>query len=82
MSVRNEGAPFTDRWSPVTVLRGLLLCLHRDIMKAMAAADVRERLAAIAMEPVGNSPEAFAAQVKADVARWARVIRDAGIKVD
>jgi tripartite-type tricarboxylate transporter receptor subunit TctC len=53
-----------------------------NILKAMAATDVRERLAAIAMEPVGNGPEAFSAQVKADVERWARVIRDAGIKVD
>jgi len=56
--------------------------LHGDIMKAMAAPDVRERLAAIAMEPVGNTPEAFAAQVKSDVARWGKVIREANIKVD
>jgi tripartite-type tricarboxylate transporter receptor subunit TctC len=40
----------------------------------------RERLAAIGFTPVGNTPEEFSAQIKRDIARWAKVIREAGIK--
>ena len=42
--------------------------------------DVQERTQALGFEPVGNSPEEFAAQIKADGAKWAKVIREAGIK--
>jgi len=54
--------------------------LYREIARIVALPDVKERLAAIGYTPIANSPEAFAAQIKADVARWAKVIRDAGIK--
>jgi tripartite-type tricarboxylate transporter receptor subunit TctC len=53
-----------------------------DIMKAMNTQDMRDRLTAIAMIPVGNSPDEFTAQVKADIARWGKVIREGGIKID
>ena len=43
-------------------------------------AEVKERLAAIGYTPVANTPEEFSAQIKRDVARWAKVIKDAGIK--
>jgi tripartite-type tricarboxylate transporter receptor subunit TctC len=73
---------FQGVFAPAGIPKAVLARLHGDIMKAMAAPDVRERLAAIAMEPVGNTPEAFTAQVKADIARWGRVIREGNIKVD
>ncbi len=73
---------FQGVFAPAGIPKAVLSRLHGDIMKAMAAPDVRERLAAIAMEPVGNTPEAFTAQVKADIARWGRVIREGNIKVD
>jgi tripartite-type tricarboxylate transporter receptor subunit TctC len=43
-------------------------------------ADVQERLAAGALDEAGGSPEEFAAFVKRDVARFAKVIREAGIQ--
>ena len=54
--------------------------LYREIARVLALPEVRERLAAIGYTPVGNTPEEFSAQLKRDVARWAKVIRDAGIK--
>ena len=54
--------------------------LQREIARVLALPEVRERLAAIGYTPVGNTPEEFSAQIKRDVARWAKVIRDAGIK--
>ena len=40
---------------------------------------LRERLGGIGFDPCSNSPEEFTTQVKADIARWGKVIRDAGI---
>jgi len=76
------GDTFQGVFAPAGVPKPVLARIHADIMKAMAAPDVRERLAILAMEPVGNTPEQFTAQVKADIARWGKVIRDGNIKVD
>ena len=38
--------------------------------------------AALGIEPVGNTPEQFAQQIRADLARWEKVVKQAGIKVD
>jgi tripartite-type tricarboxylate transporter receptor subunit TctC len=53
--------------------------LQREIARVMALPDVKERLAAIGYTPVANTPEQFGAELKADVARWAQVIRAAKI---
>jgi len=51
-------------------------------MQALARPDVRERLAGIGLEPVSNTPQEFAAQVKADIAKWRKVIQEVNIKAD
>jgi tripartite-type tricarboxylate transporter receptor subunit TctC len=53
--------------------------LYHEIVRVMAEPDVKERLAAIGYTPVANTPEAFGAELRADVARWAKVIREAKI---
>ena len=77
-----EADTFQGVFAPAGIPKPILTRLHGDIMKAMQAQDFRDRLTAIAMIPVGNTPEQFTAQVKADIARWAAVIRDSGIKAD
>ena len=54
--------------------------LYRALHKVVAQPEVKERFAALGFEPVVNSPDEFAAQVKADIAKWGKVIHDAGIK--
>jgi tripartite-type tricarboxylate transporter receptor subunit TctC len=44
--------------------------------------DVVERLSAMGLEIVATSPEEFARVIKADVAKWAKVVKDAGVKAD
>lgn len=56
--------------------------LQAEVAKALAFPDVKERLATMGAEPVGNTPEQFAAFVKAEMAKWAKVVKDAGIKVE
>jgi tripartite-type tricarboxylate transporter receptor subunit TctC len=56
--------------------------LHADILKALANPDLRERLQSQGLEPVGDTPQAFAAYVKQQIAQWTKVVKDAGIKVE
>jgi tripartite-type tricarboxylate transporter receptor subunit TctC len=77
-----EGDTFQGVFAPAATPKPVIARLHGDIMKAMATQDMRDRLTAIAMIPVGNTPDAFTIQVKNDIARWAKVIRDGGIKAD
>jgi tripartite-type tricarboxylate transporter receptor subunit TctC len=48
----------------------------------MALPDVRERFAVLGLDAVANTPEQFAAQIKIEIAKWAKVIRGANIKMD
>jgi tripartite-type tricarboxylate transporter receptor subunit TctC len=49
-------------------------------MRAIASPDMRERLAAGALEPAPTTPEQFRKMIAAELQRWERVIKDAGIK--
>jgi len=53
--------------------------IHGEIAKIMTQPEVRERLATLGFEPVGNTPEQFAAWIRSEMAKWAKVIRDAHI---
>ena len=48
----------------------------------LQAPDVRERLASQGAEPIGNTPDEFTAQMKRDLAKWSKVVKDAAIKLD
>ncbi len=54
--------------------------LHQEIIKIVAQPDIREKLAQLGLDAAGNPPDEFAAIIKADTAKWAKVIKDAGIK--
>jgi tripartite-type tricarboxylate transporter receptor subunit TctC len=54
--------------------------INLEADKALKMADVRDRIAQAGSEPVGGSPEAFAKFLADDIAKWSRVIREAGIK--
>jgi tripartite-type tricarboxylate transporter receptor subunit TctC len=56
--------------------------LHSEISKIVQLQDIRERWAALGAEPAHNTPEQFAAFLKADVVKWAKVVREAGVKID
>jgi tripartite-type tricarboxylate transporter receptor subunit TctC len=56
--------------------------LHVETVKALALPDVRAKFETLGMEPVGNSPAEFAAVIKSDLAKWAKVVKEAGIKPD
>jgi tripartite-type tricarboxylate transporter receptor subunit TctC len=55
--------------------------VHDEIAKIAVQADMRERLAQLGLAVVVSSPDEFAAVIRADIAKWAKVIKDANIKV-
>jgi tripartite-type tricarboxylate transporter receptor subunit TctC len=56
--------------------------LHREIVKIVQEPDVKEKFAALGFDAVANTPDQFAAQIEAEIAKWAKVIRDAKIKAE
>jgi tripartite-type tricarboxylate transporter receptor subunit TctC len=72
-------------WFGVAVPGGtpkeIVTLLNREIVKAMALPDIKERLATLGFEPIASSPEEFSAQIRADFEKWRKVIRAANIKV-
>ncbi len=65
---------------PGTTPKEIVDRLHREIVKIVADPEIKQRLAAVGFEAIGSTPAEFDARVKAEIAKWAKVIRDAGIK--
>jgi tripartite-type tricarboxylate transporter receptor subunit TctC len=56
--------------------------LHALFVTAMKDAEVQTRMAGFGFEPIGNTPEEFGAFVKEDIARWAKLVKETGAKVE
>jgi tripartite-type tricarboxylate transporter receptor subunit TctC len=67
---------------PAGTPKNIVALLHREIVKIVALPDVKEKLAAMGFEPVGNSPDEFAAQIKRELPKWAQVVKAANIKAE
>jgi tripartite-type tricarboxylate transporter receptor subunit TctC len=67
---------------PVGTPPAIVDLLHREIVKIVALPDVQEKLAALGFIAIADTPAEFAARLKSEFAKWAKVIKDAGIKVD
>jgi len=67
---------------PVGTPQEIVDLLHRELVKIVALPDVQEKLAALGFIAIADTPAEFAARLKSEFAKWAKVIKDAGIKVD
>ncbi len=56
--------------------------LYSETVKALALPDIKERLSGMGAEGVGSTPAQFTAFVKAEIKKWAQVVRDAGLRVE
>ena len=77
-----EASTWIGVLAPSGTPREIVGRLHAEIMKILAMPDVRQRFASQGFDIIANTPEQFAAQIKADLAKWARVIRASGLTVD
>jgi tripartite-type tricarboxylate transporter receptor subunit TctC len=67
---------------PAGTPKEIIDTLHREIVRIVALPEVKERLAGLGFDPVANRPEEFAAQIRAEIAKWGKVVKAANIKVE
>jgi tripartite-type tricarboxylate transporter receptor subunit TctC len=75
-----------DQWvgvfAPAKTPQDIIAVLHRELTKALASPDIKERFATIGFVTVASSPEELAALIKSDTENWSKVIRDGKLKPD
>jgi tripartite-type tricarboxylate transporter receptor subunit TctC len=75
-----------DAWmgmiAPAGTPEGVVAKIRHEVVEALRTTAVRDKLAAQLMEPIGNSPAEFRARIDGEIARWAPIIKAAGIKVN
>ena len=67
---------------PVRASKALVSRLHQETAAIVKKRDVQEKLIALGFEPEGNTPAEFAAQMKVELAKWAKVIKTANVVVE
>ena len=69
-------------FGPAGLSKDTITKVNGDTVALLALADVKERLAGLGAEPAPMSPEEFGRYVRAEIAKWAKVVRESGAKVD
>ncbi|MBI3044535.1 MAG: tripartite tricarboxylate transporter substrate binding protein [Betaproteobacteria bacterium] len=76
----------TTNWfgvfAPAGMSKGVTTKLNRSIVKILHAPEMKSRLTAQGADPIGSTPEAFAAHVRSEISRWKSVIKRVGIRAD
>ena len=67
---------------PAGTPRAIVERLHAAMVKSLAAPDIRESFAAQSVEISGNTPEEFDAVIRADIAKWSKVVKASGARAD
>jgi tripartite-type tricarboxylate transporter receptor subunit TctC len=67
---------------PAAMPRAVVVRVNGDVAKVLQVNEVRASLAAQGFEPAAGTPEAFAAQIQADLSKWARLVAEAKIRVE
>jgi len=73
---------WTSLFAPAGTPRPVIDAIHAQAVKALQVADVRERMAALGIDPVGNTPEQLGAILRADLEKWTAVAKSAGVKAE
>ena len=73
---------WTSLFAPAGTPRPVLEAIHAQALKALQVPEVRERMAALGIDPVGNTPEQLGAILRADREKWTAVAKSAGVKAE
>ena len=68
--------------APAGTPREIVQKLNAEVLRILAMPDVRERFVSQGVEPVGSTPEQFGEHIKSQMAKWGKVVRDAGVKAE
>jgi tripartite-type tricarboxylate transporter receptor subunit TctC len=68
--------------APAATPRAIVTKLNAEVLRILAMPDVRERFLALGVEPLGSTPDEFGAHIRAQMEKWAKVVKDAGVKAE
>jgi len=77
-----EGGTYFAMLAPARVPQGVVTTLNREVNRALALPEVRERLTQLGVEVVGGTPEQLAAAITKEIDTWARLVRERNLKFD
>ncbi len=69
-------------FAPANTPSEIVRLLHGEVVKSLTSNGMKEQFAALGAEPIGNSPEQFTAVLQRDLAKWAKVARQANVKTE
>jgi tripartite-type tricarboxylate transporter receptor subunit TctC len=67
---------------PAGMARGIIDRLNAEILRALAAPDVRQAFEREAIEPIGSTPEQFGAYLKSELVKWGKLVKSSGLRID
>jgi tripartite-type tricarboxylate transporter receptor subunit TctC len=68
--------------APAGTPKEIVDLLQKEIAKAVAQPDVKEKLAALGFIPVANTPQEFGKRIEAEIEKWGKVVRDAKLRIE
>ena len=77
-----EVAGWYGALAPAKTPQAIIVKLNKEIVRILHTDDVKERLSADGSESVGSTPEQFGAHIKSEVAKWNKVVKEAGIRAE
>ncbi|MGO4306302.1 Bug family tripartite tricarboxylate transporter substrate binding protein [Cupriavidus sp. RAF12] len=77
-----EASSWFGLLAPAGTPHDIINRIQQEVAKSLATPAMRERLVAQGADPVGNTPEQFAAFIRSEHTKWAKVVKDSGAKVD
>ncbi len=69
-------------FAPAGTPKGAVTRLNEEVAKILRGAEIRDLLLSQGAQPVGNTPEEFAAHIKAELVKWREAVRAAGVKAE
>ena len=69
-------------FAPLAIPKELVAKINADVVALLGGADIKERLASLGAEPQPMKPDEFGQFVREDIAKWAKVVKESGAKVD
>jgi tripartite-type tricarboxylate transporter receptor subunit TctC len=77
-----EAGPWFGVFTAASTPPDMIKRMQSELQRTLALQDVKRILTAEGAELIGNSPEAFAAQMRSDIAKWAKVVKAAGVTAE
>jgi tripartite-type tricarboxylate transporter receptor subunit TctC len=77
-----EASSWFGLLGPAELPREIAHKLQAEVARALKVPEIREKLVQQGADPVGSMPDEFAAYIRAETAKWARVVKASGAKAD